>query len=398
MNKGNVLLPNRERFVDICHGKRPGDVSIIDWFNTPYPETPEEWVKQGAPEEIKHPDFYRQYFQYDHHHTLEEIISSLYRGDLSEDGMALGTFLPPPPAVPAFERKILSEDARHWVEIEYGGRTVEASKKAPFNMPKFLDFPVKDRATWNEYKKRLDPFSPGRWPSDWEAFVAKKNSEDTPMCLALGGFFGMPREWTGVLNLLYLFYDDPKLVDDMIEHLLYFELEIVRRIVKSGLRIDWVRCWEDMAYNIQPLISPAMFRKFVLPRYKQLADLLRSNGIDILVIDCDGNVNELLPIWFEEVGINIYRPLEVAARNDAIALRKKYGKDIIPVGNIDKRVFPKGKEAIREEVMAKIPFLLETGTYFPALDHSIPPTVSFENFRYFINLVREIAGMEKLPE
>lgn len=43
-------------------------------------------------------------------------------------------------------------------------------------------------------------------------------------------------------------------------------------------------------------------------------------------------------------------------------------------------------------------FHMETGAYFPALDHSIPPTVSFENFRYFINLVREIAGMEKLPE
>jgi uroporphyrinogen decarboxylase len=384
--------------MDICHGKRPGDVSIVDWFNTPYPETPGEWVKQGAPEGIKDPVFYRRYFQFDHHHTLEEIISSLYRNDLHEGGMALGAFIQPPPVVPPFERRLLREDERHRVETTYGGQTVEVNKKFPFNMPKFLDFPVKDKATWNEYKKRLDPFSPGRWPSDLDGFVERKNSQDTPVCLVLGGFFGMLREWTGLENLLYMFYDDLNLVEDMMDHLLYMEMEIVKRVVKHRLRIDWVRCWEDMAYNIQPLISPAMFRKFVIPRYKKLADLLRSNGIDIIVEDCDGNINELLPIWLDEVGIKMYRPLEVAARNDAVALRKKYGKDMIPVGNIDKRVFPKGKEAIREEVMSKVPFLLDTGAYFPALDHSIPPTVSFENYRYFINLVREIAGMEKLPE
>ncbi|GAH75413.1 unnamed protein product, partial [marine sediment metagenome] len=34
-------------------------------------------------------------------------------------------------------------------------------------MPMFLDWPVKDRATWKEYKKRLDPNTSGRWPTDW---------------------------------------------------------------------------------------------------------------------------------------------------------------------------------------------------------------------------------------
>ena len=67
-------------------------------------------------------------------------------------------------------------------------------------------------------------------------------------------------------------------------------------------------------------------------------------------------------------------------------------------GNIDKRVFLKGKEAIREEVMSKVPFLCATGGFFPGLDHAIPPDVTFDNFKYFINLLREIAGLEKLTE
>ena len=263
-------------------------------------------------------------------------------------------------------------------------------------MPKYLDHPVKDRASWNEYKKRLDPDTPERWPKGWDAFVEKRNSEDAPTMLLLAGFFGVLREWSGLERLLYWFYDDPKLVEDMMDQVLYLVMGVAKRVVRD-LRIDFVRFWEDMAYKAGPLISPAMFKQFMIPRYKVITDLLHSSGIDIIHVDSDGNIEELIPIWLE-VGVNFHWPLEVAAGMDGVALRKKYGKDLILGGHIDKRAFLKGKEALREEVMSKVPFLVETGGFFPGLDHAVPPDVPFENFRYFINLLREIGGLEKLPE
>ena len=83
---------------------------------------------------------------------------------------------------------------------------------------------------------------------------------------------------------------------------------------------------------------------------------------------------------------------------DAVVLRKRYGKDLILAANIDKRVFARGKEAIRAEVMSKVPFLLETGGYFPGLDHVVPPDISLEGFRYYLDLLREIGGTEKVPQ
>ena len=100
-------------------------------------------------------------------------------------------------------------------------------------------------------------------------------------------------------------------------------------------------------------------------------------------------------MWLES-GINFHWPFEVAAHNDAVALRKKYGKDLIIAGTIDKRALIKGKEAIREEVMSKVPFLLEQGGYFPSVDHGVPPDITFANYCYYINLMREVAGLEKL--
>ncbi len=399
MNNSNVSMPNRERFLAICRGERPGDVAIIDWFHRYWPETPGAWIKQGALQEIKNANAFNRYFQFEHIHSLQEIVAGMNRADLKEDPSAqsLGYFHPTPPIVPVFEIKVLKEDEHHRVETTYGGQTVEVSKEFPWRMPKYLDHPVKDRATWNEYKKRLDPDTPERWPSDWNAFVRKTNDEDAPTLLLMVGFFGVLREWMGLERLLYTFYDDPKLVEDMMDHVLYLEMGVAQRALKD-LRIEFVRFWEDMAYKSGPLISPDMFKKFMIPRYKKITDFLHSQGIDIIHLDSDGNINELIPIWLEECGVNFPWPLEVAAGMDAVALRKKYGKDIILAGNIDKRVFAKGKDAIRDEIMSKVPFLIETGGYFPGLDHGTPPDISLENYRYFINLLREIGGMEKLPE
>jgi len=176
--------------------------------------------------------------------------------------------------------------------------------------------------------------------------------------------------------------------------MLYLEMEVVKRVVKD-IKIDQATYWEDMCYKSGPMISPAMFRKFMMPRYKKLNDLLNSHGVDIIWVDSDGNLEQLIPLWLE-VGVNYVWPLEVAAGNDAVALRKKYGKDLILGGAIDKRALARGKEAIREEVMSKVPFLVESGGYIPSVDHWVPPDVSFENYCFYVNTLREIAGLEKL--
>jgi uroporphyrinogen decarboxylase len=395
----NTSNTNRERFRGICFGKRPYDVSIIDFLNRPIAETPEEWVKQGASQNFMNAENLYKYFQMEHHHALHEIVCGVHRADLKggKEIWEPANFYPTPPIVPVFPIRIVREDERHRVETTYGGSTVEVSKEFPWRMPKYIDRPVKDWDTWREFKKRLDPDTPERWPSDWDSFVKKTNSEDTPTCLLLGGYFGILREFMGTENLLFTFYDDPKLIEDMMEQILYLQLGVAKRALKD-LKIDWVRFWEDMAFKSGPMISPAMFKKFMIPRYKKICDYLRSHNVDIIHVDSDGNIDELIPIWLDECGLNFHWPLEVASNMDAVALRKKYGKELILGGNIDKRVFAKGEKAIREEVLNKVPFLLETGGYFPSIDHIIPPDLSFRNFRYFVNLLREIGGKEKLPE
>jgi len=394
----------KQRFLDICHFKRPGDLWIRDAF---WPETATEWVNQGAPKQMLPSTpreglvgncFLHDYFQFDRLRSLFEVISSISMATSQPPGLGYEVSLYQScPVVPVFEPRVISEDEHAISFINGVGQTLKVLKDNPFKMPTFLDWPVKDRATWKEYKKRLDPHTPGRYPADWNAYVQEMNKlgGETPLSLGVGGFYGYLREWVGSERILYMFYDDPKLIEDMMEQMLYLETEVIKRVLKD-IKVQRATFWEDMAYKSGPLISPAMVRKFMMPRYKKITDLLHSNGVDVIYMDSDGNLNELIPLWLE-VGINYVWPLEVAAHNDAVALRKKYGKNLILGGNIDKRALAKGKEAIREEVMSKVPFLLEQGGYFPTVDHNVPPDVTFENYCYYINLIREVAGLEKLP-
>jgi uroporphyrinogen decarboxylase len=393
-----MKMSNRERFKAIARFQRPGDLFIVETF---WPDVFPNWVRQGAPEQIipkvssvSGVDlFLREYFKLDDKKLISEVHSGWASGKEVDIGHNIRT-VDGGILVPGYESKVISEDERTITYANGTGQTLKVLKNKAFTMPMFLDWPVKDRASWKKHKKMLDPNNLGRWPTDWKAYVQELNSHNDPVVLQVGGFFGLLREWVGSEKILYMFYDDPDLIEDMMDQILYLETEIIKRVVKD-ITIDEVDFCEDVAYKAGPLISPNMVKKFMVPRYKKIIDLCHAHDIDIIYVDCDGNIEQLIPLWLE-AGINYVWPLEQTAGNDVVSFRKKYGKDLILGGGIDKRALLKGKEAIRKEIMSKVPFLLEGGGYFPSVDHYVAPDVTLDNYRYYINTLREVAGLEVL--
>ena len=382
---------NRQRFLDICHFKRSGELYLGTLFNNLFwPETLLDWTSQSAPAFFGSFDFDQvaEYFKFDPMCWMTDINSGLayWAFRAGEIGAT--------PVMPGFETKIIEEDDNTQTYRTVSGKIAKRLKSDPGNMPMFLDFPVKDWTTWKEYKKKLNPDTPERYPDDWDAYVREINNLDCPVVLQVGGFFGYLAQWAGLEGLLYMFYDDPALVEDMMETMLNLESEMIKKVSKD-IKFDMVTYWEDMSYNAGPMLSPNMFKKFMMPRYKKLNEQIHSLGVDVIYMDSDGNIDLLIPLWLE-CGVNLFWPLEVAGGMDAVALRKKYGNDIILAGNIDKRELIKGVKEIEAEVMSKVPFLLEKGGYFPSVDHLVPPDVSFDNYCYYINLLRKVAGLDKI--
>ena len=154
-----MSISNRERFLDICHFKRPGDLYLTEWY---WPTTLEEWVKQGAPKQIINPRFLRDYFQFQNVQKLAEIKSGIISPTAWVGGkevrpkinlghgimVTVGTLSP---LVPTYEPRIISEDESTVTLINVAGQTVKCLKeslKTGWGMPMYLNWPVKDRATW----------------------------------------------------------------------------------------------------------------------------------------------------------------------------------------------------------------------------------------------------------
>lgn len=314
-----------------------------------------------------------------------------------------------PPLEPPYKEIILEEDGHTITKVGYDGATVRVLKNNPEAMPQYLDYPVKDRKTWEAHKKRLDPFSPERFPAGWDIMsektvtiwplkkeLAGKSLEerDFPLFQMCASLFGMPRDYMGIENISIALSDDPHLVEDMMEHQMWFSMEILKKIFKAGISIDVAFIWEDMAYKTGSLISPKIVKEWMVPRYKKITGLLKENGVKVIQVDSDGNIDELLPLWMES-GINCVYPIEVAAGMDPLRLRKKYGRDLILTGGIDKRELARDRHAIDRQVDV-VRQLIRDGGYFVQGDHHLPEDISYENLVYFIDEVNKLGHYEEL--
>jgi len=289
---------------------------------------------------------------------------------------------------PGFEYQKIKEDSRYEVYRDTDGVIKKKLKdQPPPGMPQYLEYPLKGRQGWSKFKKRLNPASPARFPVYWESIKKQYINRDFVLGLGSGSLYGWLRNWIGVEQISLLVYDDPAFLEEAAVDITECILGVIERAL-PGVEYDFFSFWEDMAYKTASLISPVHYRRIFLPQYRRIVDHLHKAGIDIIMMDSDGNVEELIPCWLD-AGINLILPMEVAAGMDVVSLRKKFGKNLLMAGGMDKRILAADKPAIKRMVEEKIP-LIQEGGYIPGCDHSIPPDVSFENYLYYRQVLSEI--------
>jgi uroporphyrinogen decarboxylase len=295
---------------------------------------------------------------------------------------------------PAFERVPIGEDEHTVTYRNHEGILLRELKVDPdLSMPQFLEFPVRTREDFEALQPRLRLNFDQRFPKDWAGWCEAWRFRSAPLQMNAdrqGGFFGPLRNLMGLENLLFAYFDDPALVERMIENRTELMLAILGRILKDTT-IDWFCFWEDMCYNHGPLLSPALFRKHMVPAYRKVTDFLRANGVDAIFVDSDGNVAELLPLWIE-AGVNGVYPLEVQSGMDVVKLRAEYGRDLLMIGGVNKRVLTQGPAEIDREIR-RVSAIFDKGGYIPQLDHSVPPNVPVGNFLYYLSAMGKAVGI-----
>jgi uroporphyrinogen decarboxylase len=181
---------------------------------------------------------------------------------------------------------------------------------------------------------------------------------------------------------------EPEFIEDMLVSHTDFSLQMLELCLARGLRFDAVWFFADLCYKNGMLFSPALYRRLVQPCHHRFHEFCTRHGL-FLILHCDGDVREFIPLLIE-VGFDCIQPLEARAGNDVRQLKGRYGADIAFFGNINMDLLARGDRAeIRHEVVSKVTTAKAGGGYIFHSDHSVPPGVSFDSYRYAVELAKE---------
>jgi hypothetical protein len=286
---------------------------------------------------------------------------------------------------PYFETQVLDESETE-ITFRDGMGVISRQKKHYKSIPQYIRFPVQNEADYEALLPRLNGKDPGRYASYFDEELHTRYARGEIIGMHFPAFFGHPRSIMGLEGWCLAFYDQPHLVRRIIADRVQFAKDVFARALSTGL-IDYVQVWEDMAYKAGPLISPRMVNEYMRPAYEELVSFLRAAGVKLVMVDCDGRVNDLLPIY-RAVGMEGTYPCEIAASADPLLLRKNNPGAAL-MGGLDKRIISTGREGVDAELNRVLPLIREGG-YIPFTDHFIPPDISYPTFQYYVDRRREI--------
>jgi uroporphyrinogen decarboxylase len=158
---------------------------------------------------------------------------------------------------------------------------------------------------------------------------------------------------------------------------------VTRVLAAADGLMDMVYTYDDVGMQNGLMMSPDMWRAFILPRHQRLNAAIRraSDTVKIMYHSC-GAVYPLIGAFADEMGIDVLNPLQPrAAGMDLARIKREFGARLAFHGGVDiQHTLPYGSpEAVRAEVRARCRVLGEGGGYICASAHYIQADTPLEN-------------------
>jgi len=347
-----------ERFRTALRRGVPDRIPLAPGF--PWPDAIERWQREGLGEGA----------------TVEDVLGL---------DAVTGAWLP---ADLGFETRVLDETDEYKIEIDANGVTTK-SWKDHYATPVQLAFAIKTYDDWKRHRHRLDV---DRFPPTDDVIQASKDAHaaGTFHYLTVTEPIWFALRLLGHENCLEWMLMDPAFVEDIVASATDFGLAQAERHLAAGGRFSCLWLWSDLCYKNGMLYSPAIHRRLFLKHHRRIKAWCEGHDLPI-VFHCDGLVRDFIPLLIE-AGIDCIQPLEARCGNDVRVYKREYGNDIAFFGNIDMDVLARGdRSEIEHEVASKIEAAKVDGGYLHCSDHSVPPTVSWDTYRFWQDLAKKHA-------
>ena len=347
-----------ERFKRMYEHREADRVPIID---SPWAGTLRRWVSEGMPEGAD----WQEYFGVDKVAGIGVDIT------------------------PRYEQKVIEDTDRYQIVTSPWGVTLKNFKELD-STPEFIDYHVTTPETWAEAKARMQ-IGEDRIPwAHLERNYEKWRADGLWIEANFWFGFDVTHSWMmGTENLLIAMMEEPDMVMDMFDTYLSSCIRLFGEIWDRGYRFDAITWPDDMGYKGTTFFSNELYREMLKPYHKRAVDWAHERGIVARLHSC-GNIMTRIDDLVD-IGLDGLNPLEVKAGMDPVFLKKEYGDRLLLHGGVNAVLWDKRDEIV-EEIDRVLPILKENGGYIFSSDHSVPNTVSLENFRAIIEEVKRVGS------
>lgn len=240
-----------------------------------------------------------------------------------------------------------------------------------------------------------DPDDPSRYEGLRERARALREGTSYALvgsCGLGGDILARPQWIRGYADSMLDLAANPDFVEAFLERLTEIAVRAWEHFLgEVGEYLDVAAFGDDLGIQDGPMISPAMYRRFVKPRHARIIETIRAGTKAKVFMHSCGAVSEFIPDMIE-IGVDILNPVQPDAMDPA-RLKDQYGDRLAFFGTVGTpRMWSWGTpEDIRAEVRERIETVGAGGGLIisPAYDLEPEESIPWENVVAFFDAVEE---------
>jgi uroporphyrinogen decarboxylase len=219
---------------------------------------------------------------------------------------------------------------------------------------------------------------------DYAKFEAVKDHlpENMKVIAVSGKVFTLTWMLMGFNHFALSLIDDKALVADVFNRVADIQFQSLTKVLSMDY-IGAVWTVDDIAMGSGPMIMPEIYREFVFPCYKKMADMCHESD-RIFGMHTDGDITKLMGDLIN-VGIDVLHPIDPTCMNIQ-QVKKDFGDKICLAGNVSNEML---QNAQPQDIEARVKELLREiapgGGYLLSAGNSVPAWAEYENYKAMID-------------
>jgi len=223
----------------------------------------------------------------------------------------------------------------------------------------------------------LDPFAAGRTGFAREVLKVAERKGMAVVANIHGGFSSGYLS-CGIENFFLGMFRYPNQIRTLMSTFTNFWIELSKQLIDVGVHVIGVG--DDLADKHAPFLSPADWRRLVKPGLEQIAHEVKKRQ-GLVFFHSDGNINPVLDD-IAGMGFDGLHSMEPLAKMDIGSIKKKYGKKLCLLGNIDcsQTLCRAPLTKVAQETRAVIRDASPEGGHILSSSNSLHSAVRLENY------------------